>query len=139
MVKNYNKNMGGVDLHDQLRGYYAVGTKSRKWWRYLFWFCVDVGIVNSFLLERKAVNHQSRTQLEFRVELAKDLMGNFSNRQRTASSGRLEGGHRPFPFSKGGCKRCLTRKLTKLTSMGCQCCNKRVCLGCFPNHIDDLC
>ena len=94
VVKNYNKNMGGVALHDQLRGYYAVVTKSRKCWRYLFWFCVDVSIVNSFLLEQKAVNHQSRTQLEFRVELAKDLMGNLS-------SGRLGGGHRPITFSKG--------------------------------------
>ena len=43
----------GVDLHDQLRGYYAIGTKSRKWWRYLFWSCVDVSIVNAFILEKK--------------------------------------------------------------------------------------
>ena len=28
---SYNQNMGGVDLHNQLRGYYAVRTKSRKW------------------------------------------------------------------------------------------------------------
>ena len=85
--------MGSVDLNDQLRGYYAIGTKSRKWWRYLFWFCVDVSIVNAFILERKAINHPSMTQLDFRVELAKDLIGEFSSRGRTASVGQLEVGH----------------------------------------------
>lgn len=67
VVKSYNKNMGGVDLHDQMRGYYAVGAKARKWWRYIFWFCLDVGIVNSFILERKVPNHRSRTQLSSRT------------------------------------------------------------------------
>lgn len=65
VVKSYNKSMGGVDLHDQMCGYYAIGTKSTKSWRYLFWFCVDVSIVNSFILEKEAQNHKSRTQLAF--------------------------------------------------------------------------
>ena len=30
VVKSYNKSMGGVDLRDQMRGYYAIGTKSGK-------------------------------------------------------------------------------------------------------------
>ena len=93
VVRSYNQNMGGVDLHDQLRGYYAVGTKSRKWWRYLFWFCVDVSIVNAFILEKKALNHWTRGQLEFRTELAHDLLGDFSSRTRTVASGQMEGGH----------------------------------------------
>lgn len=138
VVKAYNKSMGGVDLHDQMRGYYAIGTKSRKWWRYLFWFCLDVSIVNSFILEKKALNHMTRTQLAFRVELAKDLIGNFTNRRRTASSGQSEAGHWPIPFTKGRCKRCLKQKKTTFCRMGCQRCNKRVCLECFANHIGDL-
>ena len=104
VVKSYNKSMGGVDLHDQLRGYYAIGTKSRKWWHYLFWFCVDLSIVNAFVLEKKAANHRSRTQLTFRVELAKDLTKDFTSRGRTASSGQMEDGHWPIAFDKGRCK-----------------------------------
>lgn len=138
VVKTYNKSMGGVDLHDQLRGYYALGTKSRKWWRYLFWFCIDLSIVNAFILEQKAINHRSRTQLKFRVELAKNLIGDFTSRGRTASSRQTEAGHWPITFDKGRCKRCLKRKKTTFCRMGCQRCNKRVCLDCFPNHIGDL-
>ena len=74
---SYNKNMGGVDLNDQRRNYYTVGRKSRKWWRYLLWFLVDVSIVNGHILETEAQNHRSRPQLQFRVELAKTLIGEF--------------------------------------------------------------
>lgn len=31
-VTDYNSNMGGVDLADQLRSYYNVPRRSRKWW-----------------------------------------------------------------------------------------------------------
>lgn len=70
--------MGGANLNDQQRNYYAVGQKSRKWWCYLLWFLIDVSIVNSHILETEAQNRQSRTQLEFHVELAKMLIGEFS-------------------------------------------------------------
>ena len=138
VVKSYNNSMGGVGLHDQLRGYHAIGTRSRKWWRYLFWFCVDLSMVNSFILEKKAIHHLTRTQLAYRVKLAKDLIAYFSNRGRTASSGQSEAGHWPISFSKGRWKRCLKRKRTTFCRMGCQRCNKRVCLHCFVNHTGDL-
>ena len=93
--------MGGIDLHDQFCGYYTIGTKSRKWWHYLFWFCVDLSIVNAVILEQKAVNHRPRTQLKFRVKLAKDLIGDFTSHGRTASSGQTEAGHWPIAFDKG--------------------------------------
>ena len=60
-----SNNMGEVDLHDQLCGYYAIRTKSRKWWHYHFWFCVDLSIVSSFILEKKAINHHTRMQLPY--------------------------------------------------------------------------
>ena len=134
VVRSYNKNMGGVDLSDQLHGYYAVGRKSRKWWRYLFWFCVDFSIVNASILETLAPNHSTRKQLAFRLELAKKLIGDFQNRGLSPSSGNLEGGHWPIPFSKGRCKRCLKNKRNTFCRMGCELCNKRCCLTCFKNH-----
>ena len=112
---------------------YAVGIRSKKWWRYLFWFCVDVNIVNTFILENKAINHRLRVELPL-----KELIGDFSSRGRMASAGQLEVCHWPIALSKELCKHCIKRKKTKFARMGCQWCNKRVCLDCFPSHIDDL-
>ena len=61
--------MGSADMNDQ-HPYSAVGRKSHKWWQYLLWFPVDVSIVNAHILESEAVNHPSRSQLYFRLELA---------------------------------------------------------------------
>lgn len=106
---SYNKNMGGVDLNDQQRNYYAMGRKSRKWWRSLLWFLVDVSIVNAHILETEAENHPTRPQLKLCVELAKTLVGEFSLRSLSVSEGLLTGGHWPVETSKGCCKRCLKR------------------------------
>ena len=77
----YNANMGGVDLNDQLRKYYFIGRSSRKWYKYLFWFLIDVSICNSFIMLNyfKSNNGQSRVkQVCFRTSLAKQLIGGFS-------------------------------------------------------------
>jgi len=115
--------MGGVDLGDQLRGCYTVARKSKKWWRYLLWFCVDISVVNAYILRSLSPNHAAKTQLEFRVELAKNLIGKFSTRKHTLTSSCLEGGHWPVTMSKGLCKRCLRRKEKSWCRMGCEQCN----------------
>ena len=56
-VTLYNKYMGGVDRSDQMRQYYETSRWAKKWWRYLFWFCLDVSIVNAHILMQIADNH----------------------------------------------------------------------------------
>ena len=122
-----------------MRGYYMAGRKSKKWWRCLMWFFVDVSIVNAYILENLSPHHRSRTQLAFPLDLVKLQIGNFSARRLSASSGRLEGGHWPIKFSKGRCKRCLKRNKETWCRMACELCGKRICLDCFKNHTaDDL-
>lgn len=41
MIELYNKNMGGVDLFDQLRTSYPIQKATRKWWKVLFAFMLD--------------------------------------------------------------------------------------------------
>ena len=57
VMKTYNNNMGSVDLNDQTWGYYMAGRKSKKWWRCLTWFFVDVAIVNAYILEKLSPHH----------------------------------------------------------------------------------
>lgn len=40
-IRLYNKYMGGVNLNDQLRGYYSVRLKGRKYYKYIWWFAFD--------------------------------------------------------------------------------------------------
>ena len=50
IVHEYNQNMNGVDVADQLRTEYSTYRTAKKWWYYLFWFLFDVSITNGFIL-----------------------------------------------------------------------------------------
>ncbi|CAI9733933.1 Hypothetical predicted protein [Octopus vulgaris] len=52
IVKLYNKQMGGVDLFDKLRGHYRIRIRSRKWYWPLFRFGLNESIVNLWILFR---------------------------------------------------------------------------------------
>ena len=41
-IVDYNRFMGGVDRGDQYRKYYHVRVKSRKAYKYIFWFVFEV-------------------------------------------------------------------------------------------------
>ena len=43
----YNKHMLGVDKLDQLVSYYSFVHKSVKWWRKVFFWWLEVAVVNS--------------------------------------------------------------------------------------------
>lgn len=70
----YNRWMGAVDHGDQLRGYYSCRTKSRKFYKYIYHFLLDVTITNSFILYKHFhPNPQYKTIREFRLQLAREL------------------------------------------------------------------
>lgn len=78
----YNRFMGGVDKNDQLRNYYNVRLKSRKFYKYLFWFVFDVAITNAYILCTKHTSLTTCSVEKFRSDLARDLIGDFCNRKR---------------------------------------------------------
>ena len=89
MIQLYNEHMGGVDLADQLRSYYPVARSSTHWYEYIFWYLFDVLICNSFLLSKMlpiAAVGKPKTQLDFRLELATQLIGNFSSHKRSIAA-----------------------------------------------------
>ncbi|XP_045452948.1 piggyBac transposable element-derived protein 4-like [Melitaea cinxia] len=86
-VLQYTERMGGVDRFDHLRSTYEVSRRSKKWWLRLFYFCVDLCIVNSFLLytTNKRV-HNPLSQLHFRLSLARGLINGYTSRKRSLES-----------------------------------------------------
>ena len=89
-ITMYTKHMGGVDLGDQLRKYYGVRLKCNKNYKYIFWFMFDVCVTNAYILSRfvpSSVTSLEQERLKnFRVRLAKALIGDYNSRQRAPVS-----------------------------------------------------
>ncbi|KAK9700904.1 Transposase IS4 [Popillia japonica] len=47
---NYNRYMGGVDLHDNGVANYRIGIRGKKWWWPLWVQCLDSAVVNAWKL-----------------------------------------------------------------------------------------
>ena len=47
-ITAYSENMGGVDHNDQLRQYYHVQTKGKKYYKYIFWFLFEIVLATAF-------------------------------------------------------------------------------------------
>ncbi len=78
----YNRHMGGVDHNDQLRGYYHVRLKCRKFYKYVFWFLFEVAVTNSYILCKEHTDLRVNSIKDFRTSLAKELIGEYSSRKR---------------------------------------------------------
>lgn len=83
VMKDYNKYARGVDLNDQLIVYYSCNRKTRRWWVCLFWNMIDIAIINSLILKNMHEDiDNTYNQYYYRIKLAKELIGSFSNRMK---------------------------------------------------------
>ena len=134
-VSYYNKFMGGVDRNDQLRGYYRVRSKCRKHYKYVFWFIFDLAITNAYILYKSHPDHRRTKMLDFRVTLAKELIGGYCNRKRTGRpsiSGplpiRFRTDHFPSKATRHRCHYCCNRKhKRRTTTWYCRACRLYLC------------
>ena len=95
-IITYNKGMGGVDRGDQLRGYYSYKVKSRKFYKYIYYFLFDVTITNSFILYKNFLPSCTLTTIKkFQLQLARELIGDHCSRRRAGAGG---GAMRPLPL-----------------------------------------
>ena len=95
-VDDYNQSMNGVDRSDQYTVSYPFIRRTRKWWRKLFFYLVEVSVVNSYILY-KQVTRDSLSHLDFRRRLLESLAEEYMQREelRHASVGRPR--TRPVP------------------------------------------
>ena len=64
--------MNGVDKADQYAVYYSFIRKSRKWWRKLFFWLVEVTVINSYIMY-KCSTRSPMTHLQYRRQLVVSL------------------------------------------------------------------
>lgn len=89
-VINYKKYMGGVDKGDQLHRY-DCRIKSRKFYKYIFYFLFDVSITNAYILYKNyCPNLVFKNIKDFRLELAKELIGDYCTQRRSTQHTSLE-------------------------------------------------
>ena len=132
----YNKYMGGVDHNDQLRGYYNVRMKGRKFYKYIFWFLFEVALTNSYILSKNYSTCTLSNIKDFRTDLARSLIGEYNSRKRRGrpnsscpSTTRFREEHFPTRAPKEGrCYFCYHRRHERHESYWfCNECEKHLC------------
>ena len=146
VIMNYNKNMGGVDLADQLRSYYEIGRNAKKYWKCLMFYLLNICVVNSYIIYKETLRANGKrphTHLQYRQKLIDQLIGGFTSRRRVGRRGpaipAVEESQFPGHFlvksSKKVCRNCS--QLGNKTSGGhsrqatfkCQACDVNLCKG----------
>ena len=63
-----------LDPLEKWFSYYPTARPSRTWYRYIFWFVVDLAIYNAEVLKAEVLGKQQQ-QMDFRCELGEQLIG----------------------------------------------------------------
>ena len=71
VVDNYNQSMNGVDLADQYTVYYSFIRKSKKWWKKVCFWLLEVAMVNSYILFK--FTNSSYTHVQYRKSVVESL------------------------------------------------------------------
>ena len=140
-----NSYMGGVDRGDQLCGYYSCKIKSRKFYKYIFFFLFDVAITNAYILHKNYTPEpKPRNMKEFRLRLATGLIGDYCTKCRPGrrSSTIVPLPNRHFPVKgnetepskkRGRCAWCSQLHKRSDVTWFCQECNVWLCHGGIPS------
>ena len=131
-----NNDLGGVDKNDQLREYYHVRLKIRKYYKYLFWMLFDVAITNAIIIARSNPTLQGATKTikKFRATLAHELLDGYCSRKRRGRRPtvckRFRGAEH-FPLLGDGkqhrCYYCSIHGIRKDTKWYCKECDLYLC------------
>ena len=76
VVADYNLYMLGVDKLDQMMSYYSFLHKSVKWWRKVFFWLLEVAVVNAYIIYKEEARRRGATpitHLAFRRRLIQSL------------------------------------------------------------------
>ena len=146
IISTYNFYMGGVDKNDRMKSYYGIKISGKKWWTKVFFDLIDGAIFNGKVLFNKSAHTSRKSLKDFKVDLAKLLIGNFRSRRKHGRSSlnnqqaRFVKRHFPdfLPMNDNGrrmkrrCVICSGANIRKKTSYYCPDCDVGLCAApCF--------
>ena len=82
----YNQHYKSIDLLDQHLSSYPISHRTYHSWKHIWWFCFQAAVVNSYILYKETHSGplpKSYAHIDFRIALAKEMIGTFSMRQST--------------------------------------------------------
>jgi hypothetical protein len=160
----YNETKSGVDRFNAMMAAYHCGIESHRWWLYVFFYLLEVVIINSFILDSQQPGERTyKTHAEFRLALSLYLVRQGTSRKHPlpmqpksnkftrlveslagdSDSEREERKevlihcHENRPSPKGACSVCSYR-----TTWFCPKCVKFMCSpikrACWKEHHQDL-
>ena len=156
LITDYNMNINCVDKCYRYLNYYSLGRKANKWWKKVFFWLLELGIIDSMVLffsVRTEFGSKKNAHKKFREafvhEIVQPLLDQRANpamdlprpsRRASLGAKRLKEKH----FSEGAevtrCFVCSYQKKengkykdTKATSY-CRKCKEYICLKCFESY-----
>ena len=150
-VADYQKYMKGVDLMDQMVGYYIIHHRSKKWWRRIFHYLMMASAHNAYVVARdtnpEMVESEWPNFQDFLEEIILWLVGDIRSRRDPAANPR------PVPGAgrhdivkmyerKRTCIECslgaAAGERRGTTKHGCRQCQQPVHLECVCTHFHRL-
>ena len=128
-VKLYNQFMGRVDVSDARRKSYSCSRRSKRWWMPLFYFLVDILVVNFYTITQESPLCPKMTSKEFILSIAEELMASYNSRKRpgptsdVSPSVRYCGRH--FPSKSDKYRECCSSSQCIHTCFCCEDCSER--------------
>ena len=146
-VADYQKYMKGVDLMDQMVGYYIIHHRSKKWWRRIFHYLMMASAHNAYVVAQDSnpemVESEWPNFQDFLEEIILWLVGDIRSRRDPAANPR------PVPGAgrhdivkmyerKRTCIECslgaAAGERRGTTKHGCRQCQQPVHLECVCTH-----
>lgn len=146
-LADYQKHMKGVDLSDQMVGYYLLNHRSWKWWRRIFFHFLLVTVHNAYIVAKAVDPDRAKREWpefqDFVEAVAHQLVTTVATRAARAKEGPLREGLQhdvDIIFDKRKtCVACARKAQPndrrRTTKFGCVQCREPCHKECITQHI----
>nr|XP_022900680.1 piggyBac transposable element-derived protein 4-like [Onthophagus taurus] len=127
-IINFNKNMSGIDLQDQMLSYYPCERKTLRWYMKIFIHTLMMSLINARLLYNKYSNQKSMTLYDFREKIIESYLLKITSDPQTTQKSRGDQEQHKLTKIEKTKPRCLsTGKTVNATS-------RKDCRNCYKNE-----